>query len=1352
MKRFIHCNAGMMAACLALLVGALCVGGAWADVLVPLHANIKAPENGFSSGAAATLALSAWVPEGLGQGETSLEMTLSASGVAKISGAKSWRFDNITIGQVQQAAATVWIEGDGEGEWRLEVASFNADGERMWGASDSLFVLKTPDDTLLGKSSDYHLLLEKLEKDLAKGRLSGKEFEAEKKKLLRGEELDLQKALKGLPKASPPAPVSIPKVVDTTQVSGKITYTHRTGRAAGANQFAAAADARPLTEMLVEFYDIDGATETKLATTPAVVRTDATGSYANVTVPGKRGDGNAVNLQVQFIFDSPAATIGTDLASVNYIAKPAFPVTAATHTVDHVVDNTALQHLRRAHIHETALFCYNNTRALITQTGVGTQPEKIMVHFPNPAGPNGSYFWSTGGDHIAIGQNHAFDWDVFTHEYGHYMQKMNDTARNPGGKHYIDGNLSGFNQGARTLTKEQGIQMAWAEGWPTYYGTFLQISNGAGAFGIYGAGDLVYTDTGNNFAYHLETNADLARPNGEDVELAVQRILWDFADQPQDENDEVTFGHQRMWTLLHSAPKPLTLNEFRAKMDGETPPGSYTAGTQQQMRVKYGAIYHDLGVGPAPTAPAEGFTGATPPKFTWQRKGAGAAPSYRFNKFNVQFYDKDFKAITFTSPEIPTAAGALTNATSAEWTPTQEQWDQIIAGGEVLHWGVLGSHDGAPATGPYLGLTRTIGGASIAFVIDNTGSMGGEIEGVRQALTLFVDMLRILDLPVNPKIEVVSFWDDVSHGAASNDLDVIQTQINAMGAWGGGDCPEASAQALASAAKNMPKGGTIIFATDASPHKGYDLAGIKTALRAKGITLNQIVTGDCEASSPDGWAKAIQEASCNPDYVPGDEVFAEVEWWSDVVCLDCPEDDSAGRAMTPNILKTLGDWTLPPVSSVAAFTDLASASPKGHFLYMPEAKWGGDGRTAFVNTVANTALAAVVPTILATQPRSGAQGTTLDVLIGGGSTNFRNNSAVAFSGTGITVNNVSAATETELVANITIAPDAELGFRDITVTTVLGAGVTETAGGTGQFQILAENTNPALLSVVPRTIAQDTVETLTISGANTHFENGVTTVEFGEGITPGTVTVTSPTNLQVQVTVAADAPVGFRRITVRTGDEVLVLNNTLVLVETLGLAGDLPSIESVLPRWLPRGASNVDLNVTAVNTNFVNGETTAGFSGTGVTVVGTTVAGPTTATVRVNVAAGAELGARDVVLTTGGETAVLIAGAAVVDLITAEQARTRLLEGFDAADTNSDGLLSLNEASAAAEGLTLAIFDQLDSNGDGSLDMDELSAGGCGCGCNKSDFSLDGLKKRLGDLFLAGLALGLLAAWSTRRK
>ncbi|NLF58053.1 MAG: hypothetical protein GX580_10485, partial [Candidatus Hydrogenedens sp.] len=104
---------------------------------------------------------------------------------------------------------------------------------------------------------------------------------------------------------------------------------------------------------------------------------------------------------------------------------------------------------------------------------------------------------------------------------------------------------------------------------------------------------------------------------------------------------------------------------------------------------------------------------------------------------------------------------------------------------------------------------------------------------------------------------------------------------------------------------------------------------------------------------------------------------------------------------------------------------------------------------------------------------------------------------------------------------------------------------------------------------------------------------------------------------------------------------------------------------------------------------------------------------------------------------------------------TAEEARALLAAGLVAADTDGDGSISFAEAAAAVEGLTRAVFDELDANADGVLDRAELgldAGDGCGCGCVKSDFSPAGLRKRLGDLFLAGLALGLLAVWGARRK
>ena len=99
-----------------------------------------------------------------------------------------------------------------------------------------------------------------------------------------------------------------------------------------------------------------------------------------------------------------------------------------------------------------------------------------------------------------------------------------------------------------------------------------------------------------------------------------------------------------------------------------------------------------------------------------------------------------------------------------------------------------------------------------------------------------------------------------------------------------------------------------------------------------------------------------------------------------------------------------------------------------------------------------------------------------------------------------------------------------------------------------------------------------------------------------------------------------------------------------------------------------------------------------------------------------------------------------------------DTARTALRDAFRQADTDSSGGLTYEEARAVFPGLSQAVFNALDTNGDGVLDKTELGVedSGCGCGCSKSDLTPEGLKKRLGDLFLGGLALVLLAALGRR--
>ena len=92
--------------------------------------------------------------------------------------------------------------------------------------------------------------------------------------------------------------------------------------------------------------------------------------------------------------------------------------------------------------------------------------------------------------------------------------------------------------------------------------------------------------------------------------------------------------------------------------------------------------------------------------------------------------------------------------------------------------------------------------------------------------------------------------------------------------------------------------------------------------------------------------------------------------------------------------------------------------------------------------------------ITSDNPDSGAPGTTLDVELTGQDTNFVNGSSVAsFSGTGITVSSTTVDTPTHAVAHVTIAGNATLGFRDVTVETG-----PEQATGRNLFELRIEDT------------------------------------------------------------------------------------------------------------------------------------------------------------------------------------------------------------------------------------------------------------------------------------------------------
>jgi hypothetical protein len=76
------------------------------------------------------------------------------------------------------------------------------------------------------------------------------------------------------------------------------------------------------------------------------------------------------------------------------------------------------------------------------------------------------------------------------------------------------------------------------------------------------------------------------------------------------------------------------------------------------------------------------------------------------------------------------------------------------------------------------------------------------------------------------------------------------------------------------------------------------------------------------------------------------------------------------------------------------------------------------------------------PTVTAVAPTAGWPGETLDVVVTG--TNFTGATAVSFSGTGITVNNYTVDSATQITAGVSIACNATLSARDVLITTAAG--------------------------------------------------------------------------------------------------------------------------------------------------------------------------------------------------------------------------------------------------------------------------------------------------------------------------
>ena len=129
------------------------------------------------------------------------------------------------------------------------------------------------------------------------------------------------------------------------------------------------------------------------------------------------------------------------------------------------------------------------------------------------------------------------------------------------------------------------------------------------------------------------------------------------------------------------------------------------------------------------------------------------------------------------------------------------------------------------------------------------------------------------------------------------------------------------------------------------------------------------------------------------------------------------------------------------------------------------------------------------------------------------------------------------------------------------------------------------------------------------------------------------VTVDSPTSAVANVTVAPGAAIGFRDVTVQTGGELASETVPGPFLVDGRAAGDRAADR----REPARGRARIDRRRRAHGRRHGvrSGTSVASVTGTGVQVLSTTVSSPTSAVARLQIAADAPLGFRDLKVTTG---------------------------------------------------------------------------------------------------------------------
>ncbi len=348
---------------------------------------------------------------------------------------------------------------------------------------------------------------------------------------------------------------------------------------------------------------------------------------------------------------------------------------------------------------------------------------------------------------------------------------------------------------------------------------------------------------------------------------------------------------------------------------------------------------------------------------------------------------------------------------------------------------------------------------------------------------------------------------------------------------------------------------------------------------------------------------------------------------------------------------------------------------------------GGQKETVTGSKMLLVTAPTVTPNILSISPVSVyKKSSNVTLTLSGQNTHFDSSSVVDFSDTAITVVSKTVSSVTVLKVIVNVGETAKSGFHKVTVTTITTTGSeiakdVSTLGTLQVFEASTAATPPKLTAIQPWQGRQWETVTVSITGQDTNFANGVSKVSLsGTGVEMVSTTVSSATQATATLKVASNAALGFRDVYVTTGAEIATLASAFAVFSPATIS---------LDKLQGKQGETVTVNITGVGTHFASGQTTLNFdgTGTGITVSPSliTVNSATSATATLQIASTATTGSRNLSVVTGGEVAVPSTGI-VFEIIAVAAPRVDYLSPKEAiqGQTVTSALIAINTHFTAA--------------------------------------------------------------------